>query len=102
MAQQGTTAQRTAACEQHKYVYLLSTKPLSQLFHRQAHINYWKDHGNRPTDPKRYEDGFNQGWSDAENPSYPDADRDSMLAQRQGENVKANGNSDCEWAFGDG
>jgi hypothetical protein len=75
-----------------------SSDPYSQ---RQAHIAYWKEH-NRTTDPKRFEDGFNAGWCDAENPAYPDCGRDSMLGQRQDENVKACGSSDCEWAFGDG
>lgn len=70
--------------------------------HKQGHINYWKSNGNRPTDPKRFEDGFIQGWCDAENPSYPDIGRDSMLRQRQDEHIRANGSSSCEWAFVDG
>jgi hypothetical protein len=72
------------------------------MISRQAHIKYWQEHGNRPTDPKRFEDGFIQGWCDAENNRWPGINRDTLLCHRQDENVKQCGNSDCEWAFGDG
>ncbi|CAG8711425.1 5233_t:CDS:2, partial [Acaulospora colombiana] len=59
-------------------------------------------HGNRPTDPKRFEDGFIQGWCDAENPSYPQITVNSMIQQRHQEHVQRCGDSQCEWAFDDG
>lgn len=33
----------------------------TNIRHRDAHIAYWKAHGNRPTDPLHFEDGFIQG-----------------------------------------
>ncbi|PVF95765.1 hypothetical protein CPB86DRAFT_560782 [Serendipita vermifera] len=85
MAQENTHAQKMAEMAKHK----------------DGHIAYWKNH-NRQTDPKRFEDGFIQGWCDAENPSYPNINRDSMLEQRKQENIRSCGDSPCMWAFGDG
>ncbi|KAG8824714.1 hypothetical protein FRC19_001237 [Serendipita sp. 401] len=70
--------------------------------HKDAHIAYWKAHGNKQTDPKRFEDGFIQGWCDAENPQYPNIDVRSMADQRRREHVQRCGDSPCEWAFNDG
>jgi hypothetical protein len=66
--------------------------------YRDAHIAYWKAR-NTETDPKRFEDGFIQGWCDAEDMSYPDINRDSLLSQRKNENIEHCGNSPVEWAF---
>lgn len=71
--------------------------------HKDAHIAYWKAHGNKQTDPRIFEDGFINGWCDCEQHlGDRNITANSMMGQRHQEHVRTFGNSPCEWAFDDG
>lgn len=68
--------------------------------HRDAHVAYWKAHGNRQTDTLRFSDGFIAGWCDYEH--NPSSSVQTLSGQRRQEHVRRWGDSPCEWAFDDG
>lgn len=103
MAQVNTHDQKMAELAKHKYESISTNQfaLLTSYCLRNGHISYWKAQ-NKQTDPKVFEDGFIQGWVDAENSSLQNINRDSMLSQRREEHKRNSGYSNYDWAFNDG